>query len=115
MTFGRLGLRMGSPCLHCCETSSLGHHKTNCHKKVAQAFLALPLAVAVIPRSPRRRGPLHASPLRVQGWWRPRDLLLPLRVPHPSFLRVGTKPRAPPLLVPELRRAYRAHRVRRPE
>jgi hypothetical protein len=31
---------------------------------------------AVITRSPRRRGPLHASPLRVKGWWRPRDLLL---------------------------------------
>jgi hypothetical protein len=31
--------------------------------------------IVVIPRSPRRRGPLHASPLRAQGWWRPRDLL----------------------------------------
>ena len=31
---------------------------------------------AVITRSPRRRGPLHASPLRMKGWWRPRDLLL---------------------------------------
>jgi hypothetical protein len=26
-------------------------------------------------RGRRGRGPLHASFLRVQGWWRPRDLL----------------------------------------